>query len=145
MKDFIEQIIINAIKALLKGRVNELLREYSLNIPLIELGNDGCMYGMVPEISLSLCERTVKERIIRLDAYSLSITFTVPESHESEEQCYAIREAVCQAIYEAPTLSGIVDRAAVTGDKSTPPKKPGCGEGWVVAISLRLTVDGRYA
>ncbi|MDR2407605.1 MAG: hypothetical protein LBE13_05795 [Bacteroidales bacterium] len=32
-----------------------------------------------PIISLSTCERSEKERIIRLDACTLTITFTVPE------------------------------------------------------------------
>ena len=142
MKDFIEQRIIRAIRALLTGRVNEILRDDPFDIPIIEFGNFGCGYGVVPVIALSLCECSEKERIIRLDAYTVSITFSLPETFESETQCYAYCGAVCQAIKEMPTLGGVVDRVTVTGEKYTPPKKPGCGEGWNVALTLCLTVEG---
>ena len=85
MKDFVETRIIAAIKKLLTGRVNELLRDYEFDVPIIEFGNFGCGYGMVPMIALSLCECSEKERIIRLDAYTVTITFSLPESFESEE------------------------------------------------------------
>jgi hypothetical protein len=142
MADFIETRIITAIRKLLTGRVNELLGEYEFHIPVIEFGNHGCGYGMVPVISLSLCECSEKERIIRLEAYTVSIAFLLPETFESETQCYAYCGAVRQAIKEMPTLGGVVDRVAVTGEKYTPPKKLGCGDGWGVALTLRLTVEG---
>ena len=142
MRDFFELRIIRAIKALLTGRVNEILREDSLDVPIIEFSDYGCGYGAVPVVALSSCEKSEKERIIRLDAYTVSITFSLPETFESEIQCYAYCASVCQAVKENPTLSGVVDRVAVTGEKYTPPKKPGCGEGWGVALTLRLTVEG---
>ena len=142
MADFIEQRIIRAVRALLTGRVNEILRDDPFDIPIIEFGNYGCGYGMVPAIALLLCESSEKERIIRLDVYTVSITFTLPETFESEVQCYAYCGAVCQAVKEMPTLGGVVDRVTVTGEKYTPPKKPGCGDGWGVVLSLRVTVEG---
>ena len=142
MSDFIEQRIIRAVRGLLTGRVNEILREDTLDVPVIEFGNYGCGYGMVPVIVLSSCECTDKERIIRLEAYTVSISFSLPETFESETQCYGYCAAVCQAIKETPTLGGVVDRVKVTGEKYTPPKKPGCGDGWQVALSLRVTVEG---
>ena len=36
MKDFIETRIIAAIRKLLTGRVNEVLRDYEFEIPIIE-------------------------------------------------------------------------------------------------------------
>jgi hypothetical protein len=42
---------------------------------------------------------------------------------------------------ENPTLGGVVDRAAVTGKKYTPPKKAYGGNEWEVVISLRLTIE----
>ena len=141
MSDFIEQRIIKAVRGLLIGRVNEILREDSLDVPIIEFGNYGCGYGMVPVIALSLCECSEKERIIRLEAYTVSITFSLPETFESETQCYAYCAAVCKAVKEMPTLGGVVDRVTITGEKYTPPKKPGCGDGWGVVLTLRVTVE----
>jgi len=141
MADFIEQRIIKAVRGLLTGRVNEILREDPLDVPIIEFRNYGCGYGMVPVIALSLCECTDKERIIRLEAYTVSISFSLPETFESETQCYAYCGAVCRAVKETPTLGGAVDRVAVTGEKYTPPKKPGCGDGWGVVLTLRVTVE----
>jgi hypothetical protein len=71
----------------------------------------------------------------------LNITFTLPETFETESHCYAITAAVCMALKENPTLGGIVDRAVVTGERYVPPKKPHCGEGWGVVINLRITVE----
>jgi hypothetical protein len=71
---FIEEIIINSLKSLLKGRVNELLGETEYPILPIEFGS--CRGGSAvagacsPVIMLSTCERSEKERIIRLDTYS---------------------------------------------------------------------------
>ena len=144
MKEFIEQRIINAVRKLLTGRVNEILRDEELNTPIIEFGDYGCGYGVSPVILLSSCEKSEKERIIRLDAYSMSITFSLPEKFETETQCYAYAGAVCTALKENPSLDGIVDRAVVTGEKYTPPKTRNCGEGWEAVISLRVTVEEIY-
>jgi hypothetical protein len=135
--------IIRAVKTLLTGRVNEILREDSLDVPVIEFSEYGCGYGAVPMVALSSCERTEKERIIRLAAYTVTVTFALPETFESEQQCYAYGAAVCQAVKERPTLGGAVDRAAMTGEKYTPPKKAGCGDNWCVALTLRVTVEDR--
>jgi hypothetical protein len=140
--NFIEQRIIGAVRGLLNGRVNEILRDEEFPTPVIEFGDFGCGYAVAPVVALSSCERTEKERVIRLDAYSLTIAFTLPESFEAESQCYAYAGAVCMALKENPTLGGVVDRAVVSGEKYVPPKKPHCGEGWGVVISLRLTVEG---
>ena len=142
MKVFIEQQIITAVRGLLAGRVNEILRDEEFDIPVIEFGNysgGGCV---VPVVALASCEKSEKERIVRLDAYSLTITFTLPETFETEIHCYAICAAVCMALKENPTLGGVADRAVVSGEKYVPPKKPNCGQGWEVIISLRITVEG---
>jgi len=141
MKDFIETRIIEAIRKLLTGRVNEILRDEEFPTSVIEFGDYGCGYAVAPVVSLASCERTEKERIIRLDAYSLTITFSLPESFEAENQCYAYAGAVCMALKENPTLGGVADRARITGEKYAPPKKPNCDEGWGVTITLRVTVE----
>ena len=148
MKNLIEIRIIEAVRKLLAGRVNELLGESEYQIPLIEFGNYQDGNSIVPGITLSSCERTEKERIIRLDSYSLTITFSLSETSspqetlESELYCYAYSGAVSRALYDDPTLGGMVDRAVIAGKKYVSPKKPHCGEGWEVVISLRVTIEG---
>ena len=142
MKDFIEQRIIAAIRELLTKRVNEILRDEEFPAPVIEFGDYQGGGSVVPVVALSSCEKSEKERIIRLDAYSLTITFSLPETFETESHCYAFAGAVCMALKENPTLGGIADRARITGEKYTPPKTRNCGHNWEVVISLRITVEG---
>ena len=139
---FIEQRIINAVRGLLTGRVNEILRELDFPIPIIEFGNYGCGCAISPKISLTYCECTEKERIIRLDAYSLTIAFSVREMPESELYCYTYANAMCKAVGEDTTLGRIADRAVVKGKKYNPPENPCCGENWEVILTMRVTVEG---
>jgi len=141
MNDFIEQRIIEAIRKLLTGRVNDILSEWEFLMPVIEFSSFTNRHTVVPAVSLVSCERTEKERIIRLDAYSVSITFSIPETQETELYCYGYASAVCKALGENPTLDGVVDRAVVSGKKYSSPKKPGCGENWETVITLRVTVE----
>jgi hypothetical protein len=126
---------------LLSGRVNELLGVMEYPIPPIEFGDYRGGSAVVPTIALSSCERSEKERIIRLDAYSLTIAFTVPEHPEGERNCYAYAASVAAALLENPTLDGIADRAVLTGKKYVPPKHPGSGEEWETVLTLRVTVQ----
>jgi hypothetical protein len=139
---FVEQQILIAVRGLLIGRVNEILGEMECAAPLVEFGGYAGGSVVVPVISLSTCERSEKERIIRLDAYALTIAFSVPESPESETYCYAYTAAVEKALGENPVLGGAASRVVLSGKKYTPPKKPHCGEGWEVVLTLRLTVEG---
>jgi len=142
MKDFIETRIIEAIRKLLTERVNELLGNFEYAIPIIEFGDNGCGNIVAPVISLSTCERTEKERIIRQDAYFFTISFSMPESPESELHCYAYSGAISRAFYDDPTLGGVADRVVISGKKYVQPKKPYCGDGWELIVSLRVTVEG---
>ena len=142
MKELIEPMIISAIRKLLTGRVNELLGEMEHSVPLIEFTEFTGGDVVVPVINLATCERTEKERIIRLDTYSLTITFSLPEMPESELHCYAFSGAVGRAFYDDPTLGGVADRAVVTGKKYIEPTLPNCGEGWKLIVTLRITVEG---
>jgi hypothetical protein len=141
MSLFIEEMLLNSIKSLLAGRVNELLGEMEWPIPAIEFGSFGGGSAVVPVVRLEECERTEKERIIRLDAYSLTIAFTVPEIPEGERNCYAYAAAVDRAIREDPALGGVADRAVLTRKKYTPSKHAGTGEDWGLVLSLRVTVE----
>ncbi len=142
MQEFIELQIISAVRGLLSGKVNELLTDMQFSIPLVEFGNYDGADVVVPVVALDCCERTEKERIIRVDTYSVSITFNVPENEDSELFCYAYGSAVCKALELNPTLDRIADRVAVSEKKYVEPKKPGCGEGWQVIITLRIKVEG---
>jgi hypothetical protein len=139
---FVEEAIIGAVKRLLSGKVNELLASFQFYIPLIEFGNYNGYEVIVPTIALTSCECSEKERIIRMDVYSLTITFTLPETPYSELYSYAYSAAVCKAVEENPTFDGIADKATVTGKKYIQPKKRNCGENWELIITLRITTEG---
>ena len=141
MKDFVEQRIIGAVQDILTRRINELLCDTRFPVPAVELGEYRGESAVVPSITLNSCERTEKERIIRLDAYTLTAIFTLSETPESELYCYAYSGAISRAIYDNPTLGGIVDRAVITGKKYLSPKKLNCGESWQLVITLRLTIE----
>jgi hypothetical protein len=122
---FLEETLLNSVKKLLSGRVNELLGEtgqsgetglstefwqsQNSSIPPIEFGTYRGGSVVSPVIALSTCERTEKERIVRLDTYTLTITFTVPEHPAGERNCYAYAASVATALGENPTLGGVVD------------------------------------
>jgi hypothetical protein len=139
--EYIEEKIVNSVKRLLAGRVNELLGETEYPIPPIEFGMYRGGSAVVPVITLSTCERSEKERIIRLDAYSLTIAFTVPEWPGGERNCYAYAASVATALGENPTLGGITSRAELTGKKYVPPQHPGTGGEWGVELTLRITTQ----
>jgi hypothetical protein len=138
---FIEEKIINAVKKILLGRVNELLEEMECPLPPVEFGGYRGGEVVVPVIALSACERSEKERLVRLDAYTLTIAFALPEGPEAERNCYAYAAMTARALQENPTLDGIVDRAELTGKKYAPPLHPGTGEGWEAILTLRVTVE----
>jgi hypothetical protein len=141
MKDFIEQGIGEAVRGLLSEQVNELLSSSQVIFPLVEFGLFNSMFIVTPAIVLTHCEQTEKERIIRQDAYLLTITLTMPDTPDGELHCYAYSGAIGRALYENPTLGGIVDRAVITGKKYVPPIKEHCGESWSLVVSLRITVE----
>jgi hypothetical protein len=151
---FIEEILLNSFKKFLSGRVNELLAETEYPIPPIEFGQSG-FAGLSPEfrqgrnstmptITLSTCERSEKERIVRLDTYTLTIIFSVPEWPGGERNCYAYTASVAAALRENPSLDGAADRAVLVEKKYAPPKQSGTGGEWEVILTLRITVGNPY-
>jgi hypothetical protein len=140
--DLIELKIKSAVTKILDSRVNEILSDRQFLFPIFEISEFKGRTAVVPVIALTSCERTEKERIIRLDAYSITITFTLRETPESELYCYGYAAAVCRAFGENPTLDGVAERVSVTGKKYTPPKKSYGGNEWEVVITLRVTVEG---
>jgi hypothetical protein len=142
---FIEEILLNSVKKLLSGRVNELLGETEYPILPIEFtkyrGGSTVVGACSPVITLSTCERSEKERIVLLDAYTLTITFSVPEHPDGERNCYAYAGAVAAALGEDPTLDGVASRAVLTGKKYSPPKCVGMGAEWGVILTVRVVVE----
>jgi hypothetical protein len=136
---FMEEIIINSLTSLLLGRVNELLGEAEFLIPPVEFTHkpNGGYYSITPELGISTCERSEKDRIVLLDAYKVTITFTCPEQNG-----YAYAGAVDRALREDPTLGGIVDNALLVKKDYRGPKHPGTGEGWEAVLTLRITTEG---
>jgi hypothetical protein len=104
MTYIIEETIVNSLNSLLMGRVNELLGEAKLPIPPVEFGGSGGGSAVVPVLNLSTCERLEKKQIVRVDAYSLTITFTLPDLPDGERCCYAYASAVEKAMGEDPAL-----------------------------------------
>jgi hypothetical protein len=141
---FIEEIIINSVKKLLTGRVNELLAETEYPIPPVEFGKYRGGSAVSPVITLSTCERSEKERIIRLDAYTLTIAFTVPEHPDGERSCYAYASSVAAALGEDPALGEAADRVELMGKKYAPPKQSGTGGDWGITLTLRITTENPH-
>ena len=143
---FIEEKILNSIKNLLSGRVNELLGEIEQPMPPIEFdtyrGGSAVVGACSPVITFSTCERSEKERIVLLDAYTLTVTFTVPEWPGGERNCYAYASSVATALKENPTLGGAAGRAVLAGKKYIPPKQSGTGGDWTVVLTVRIVVEG---
>jgi len=139
---FIEQQIINAVRKLLAGKANEKLNNWNFFFPLIEFSGYGGASAIVPMISLSTCEQTEKERIIRQAVYTLAISFSIPETADSELSCYAYANAFSIVLGEDITLGGVADSAVITNKKYVPPKKLNCGMEWELIITLRVTVEG---
>jgi hypothetical protein len=142
MSSLIEQKIFSALENLLTGRVNELLQAAEFEIAPVEFNVSAGVGTVEPVVRLAECERSEKERIVKTDAYTLSISLNVPEGPDSERDAYAYGAAVDMAVAEDRTLGGVVDRAVLTGKKYIPPKTAYCGEGWQAVFSLRLTVEG---
>ena len=119
-KVFIEQRIVDAVRKMLTEKVNEILKDAQFAVPPIEFDASTSGFSVSPVIILSGCERTEKERIIQVDAYSLSVTFELPETHESEYYCYAYAAAVSAATDENPTLGGVINRIEILSKKYVP-------------------------
>jgi hypothetical protein len=138
---FIEEEIDGCFFRLLDEQVNYFLRELELAVPPLDVGGEPGRDAVCPDIYITECERTEKERIVRTDAYSVTITFPVPDGELADLRCYAYASAFEKALGFNPTLGDIANSAVMTGKKYIRPKKPGCGEEWKLVISVRVTVE----
>ena len=138
---YTEETIIGAVKRLLTGKVNDVLKGLEFQIPIIEFGIFRGVNVIVPVINLSSCEQTEKERIVKQDTYSVTVNFPVLDTVESEMFCFAYADAFSKALCDDVTLGGVADRAVIINKKYVPPKKSDCGMDWELIISLRITVE----
>jgi methyl coenzyme M reductase beta subunit len=97
--------------------------------------------GTLVSVVLSSCERSRKERVVRVDAYMVTVTADLPCGEESEHEAYAFAAGVEATLANDPALGGAADRAALAGKKYLPARMPGVGEGWRVLLTLRVTVE----
>jgi len=141
MKEFIEQKINNAVKKLLTGFFNSYLLQLDFQIPVVEFGIFRGVNVIAPVIALSSCEQTEKERIVKQDTYTVTVTFPVLDTVESELFCFAYADTFSKALGDDVTLCGVVDRAVITNKKYVPPKKAGCGMDWEVVLTLKVTIE----
>jgi hypothetical protein len=142
MNEFIEQKIINAVKKLLTGKFNDILREFDFQIPFVEFGIFRGINVIAPLVSLASCEQTEKERIVKQDIYSINVNFPVLDTVESELFCFAYADAFNKSLGVDVTLGGVADRAVITNKKYVQPKKVNCGMDWELIMALRVTVEG---
>jgi len=141
MNEFIEQKIINAVKKLLTGKFNDILREFDFQIPFVEFGIYRGVNVIAPLVSITSCEQTEKERIVKQDTYTATVTFPVLDTVESEMCCFAYADAFNKSLGVDVTLGGVADRAVIINKKYVPPKKADCGMDWELIITLHITVE----
>jgi len=136
--------IRGAVRALLVDDVNGLLDGLGFHVPSLELGDSGGREAVVPLVSLAASERTEKERIVRVNAYSVEIQIPVDDLREwdGETLAYCYGAAIERAVGVDNSLGGIVDRAVITKMEYVRPKRRYCGDHWIVAARLRVTVEG---
>ena len=138
---YTEETIIGAVKRLLTGKVNDVLKGLEFQIPIIEFGIFRGVNVIAPVINLASCEQTEKERIVKQDTYSVTVTFPVLDSVESEMFCFAYADTFKKALCDDVTLGGTADRAVITSKKYVQPKKLDCGMDWELIITLRIIVE----
>jgi hypothetical protein len=138
MNEPIEPRILEALRHLLTGRVNELLLELHHQIPLVENGHFDSFSAVSPVITIGNSKITEKERIIHQRTFKVKITLEVAESPDSELLCYFYINAFLRALIKNPTLYAVAQYASAVKTDVIPPKKPNCGESWQVKLSLKI-------
>jgi len=139
-----EGAVLNAVRRLLVDDVNKLLEGLSFHVPLFEFGNHSGREVAVPGVSLSWCGRTEKERVVFVNAYAVEVTVPVEDLREwdGETLMFAYGAAIDTAISLNKSLGGIVDNVLVTKRDYVQPTRRYCGDCWILALKLRVTVEG---
>jgi hypothetical protein len=132
-----EEVLIEMTEKLLGGAANDYLSEFDVAIPLFEVEGSRQLvcFGVRPEIEISECELTEKERVIKSEAYTLKITF----QNKSKNLIYYYAYAIQRAIDDDVSFGGIVDRVTLV-HKKYQQKNNGCE----IIITLRATLESLY-
>jgi hypothetical protein len=133
-----EEMLLEMTAALLGGAVNFYLNELDETLPQFEIDVRHKLggYGVVPVIDISECELSDKERVIKLQAYTLKISFSVKGS-ENKRLLYVYAYAIEQAINDDVTFGGVADRVALVHKKYSQKT----ADLWEIVISVRAVVE----
>ena len=139
-----EEVVLNAVRRLLTDDVNKLLDGLGIPIPRFEFGNHAGREVAVPDIMLSKCERTEKERILFTSAYTVELNIPVDDlrDYDGELYMFAYSTAISRAVRLNPSLGGAVNNAVITASEFMEPKKRYCGDNWMALIEMRVTTEG---
>jgi hypothetical protein len=167
--EYIEEKILDGVRALFEGRVNAIVGEVAGHTPGIRFrgglaGTDALARVGLSRVGLSRCERAEKERVICMDAWAVKVVIDVPpvvttplpaspargEEEEREEEegdageraCYAYSWALDVALQDDATLGGCVEFVRVTERRYEPPVAAGVGDGWRLVVLLRAITEG---
>jgi len=139
-----EKKIKGAVRGLLVDDVNKLLEELSFHVPTLEFGTHSGPEVIIPRVSLSACEQSEKERIVYVNAYAVEISLPVDDLRDwdGELLAFAYGAAIRRAVRLNSSLGGMVDRTVIINMDYVEPKRRHCGDRWIVAARLRVTVEG---
>jgi len=139
-----EKKVKSAVKGLLVDDVNKLLEELSFHVPTLEFGTHSGREVIIPNVSLTACEQSEKERIVFVNAYAVEISLPVDDLRDwdGELLAFAYGAAIRRAVRLNSSLGGLVDRTVITNMDYVEPKRRFCGDRWIVAARLRVTVEG---
>jgi hypothetical protein len=133
-----EEMLLEMTAELLGGAVNFYLNELDEAVPQFEIDVRHKLggYGVVPDIDISECELSDKERVIKLQAYTLKISFCVKGS-ENKRLLYVYAYAIEQAINDDVTFGGVADRVMLTHKKFNQVN----ADTWEIVLSVRATIE----
>jgi hypothetical protein len=137
-----EKAITVAVKRLLRVEANKLLEEIEYPIPIIGFRRSTRGDVAIPGIVIFPCERTEKESIMNLLAYTVIIAIPVQDTDDSILHTFMYYAAVTKAFSDNNTLGRCVESGVIIEERIIPPKKLHNDEDWKVIITLRLSVEG---
>jgi hypothetical protein len=134
-----EEMLLEMTEELLSGAVNFYLNELDETVPQLEIVKNRSLggYGVKPDIDISECELSEKERIIKLQAYTVNISFCLKGS-ENKRLLYIYAYAIEKAINDDPTFGSVADRVTLSHKKYSQKT----ADVWEIVITVRATMEG---
>jgi hypothetical protein len=130
----IEEKILGGVLELLLTGVNGVLAEIDDDVPPVE--RPGAARPCRCAVELAAAERTEKERIVRLDAYAVKVTF-----YGSEADCYRYGYALNKAVEADWTLGALAE--SVCFERKVYKKTAGGvkADGCEAVFSLKIIIE----